>query len=292
MIFSGLQVQAAAPVTLPQLESQVTALTAQVTALQNTVSDQQSQITALQSTVSALQNTVSNLQTSNTALQNEVSVLQSSVSTLQQHAVFALDPFVSVDPNPENGVKGPHVIFKGANIHIVSGSGTSWDNFNPTGLGNLIIGYNELDPNIPLTPNDRVGSHNLVIGSRNNFTRATWGGCVMGINNTISQPLNTVLGGVNNTSSGNNTSVVGGVWNTASGNFACILGGSNNTANGISTSVLGGYFNTASGNYGSILGGQSNTVTFNASAAVVLGGNTQTATGQYSIGPQTLSLFP
>jgi hypothetical protein len=54
----------------------VTALTAQVTALQTTVAAQQSQIAALQN---------------------------------QQHAVFALDPFVSVNPNgtrPDNGFFG------------------------------------------------------------------------------------------------------------------------------------------------------------------------------------------
>ena len=57
--------------------------------------------------------------------------------------MFALNSFVTVDPNPENGVIGPHITFKGANIHIVSGSGSTNDNGSPTGLGNLIIGYDE-----------------------------------------------------------------------------------------------------------------------------------------------------
>jgi hypothetical protein len=68
---------------------------------------------------------------------------------------------VSVDPNSEDGVNGPNIIFKGANIHIV-GSGTTNDNGNPTGLGNLIIGYDE-DPT-------SVGGNPLAAGDRCRFT--------------------------------------------------------------------------------------------------------------------------
>ena len=70
--------------------------------------------------------------------------------------ILALASFVSVDPNPENGVAGPNIVFTGANVHIVSGSGATTDNGNSTGLGNLIIGYDEVDPNNPLNPGDRA----------------------------------------------------------------------------------------------------------------------------------------
>jgi len=75
------------------------------------------------------------------ALQAQVAALQTQVNTLQNQltSVLALAPFVSVDPNPENGVIGPHITFKGANIHIISGMGATNDNGSRSGLGNLII---------------------------------------------------------------------------------------------------------------------------------------------------------
>jgi hypothetical protein len=74
------------------------------------------EIAALKAQVADLQNQVNSLQTSNTTLQNQLAAVQSNPA-------LALGPFVSVDPNPEIGVAGPNIIFKGANIHIVSGSG-------------------------------------------------------------------------------------------------------------------------------------------------------------------------
>ena len=41
------------------------------------------------------------------ALQTTVSALQSQLTSIQNSNVFALNRFVSVDPNPENGVIGP-----------------------------------------------------------------------------------------------------------------------------------------------------------------------------------------
>jgi hypothetical protein len=93
----------------------------------------------LQSALSTLQSQVEGLQATNTALQTQLAAVQSNRALL-------LGPFVSVDPNPEIGVIGPNIIFSGANIHIVSGSGGTDDNGNRTGLGNLIIGYNESQP--------------------------------------------------------------------------------------------------------------------------------------------------
>jgi hypothetical protein len=120
------------------------------------------EIAALKAQVADLQNQVNSLQTSNTTLQTQLAAVQSN------HALL-LGPFVNVDPNPEIGVIGPNIVFSGANIHIVSGSGATNDNFSATGLGNLIIGYNE-DPQFyfdespgddlplsPLNPGDRGG---------------------------------------------------------------------------------------------------------------------------------------
>jgi hypothetical protein len=96
-----------------------------------------SQIAAVQVQVASLQATVSTLQT-------EISSLQTQLAAVKSNHALLLGPFVNVDPNPEIGVIGPNIIFSGANIHIVSGSGATNDNGNPTGLGNLIIGYDEI----------------------------------------------------------------------------------------------------------------------------------------------------
>jgi hypothetical protein len=149
----------------------------------------QSQVTSLRSTVSGLQGQVKSLQNSNTSLQNQLTAA---------HNVLALAPFVCVDPNPEIGVIGPNIVFSGVNIYIVSGSSRTDDNGNCTGLGNLIIGYDE-DPCMvlpnPLQPGDRGGSHNLVIGSWHRFTQAAYGGFLAGQANLIANVAASVSGG-------------------------------------------------------------------------------------------------
>ena len=89
-------------------------------------------------------------------------------------------------------------MFTGANIHIVSGATVTSD--NSTGLGNLIIGYNELPTGGSVAM--RGGSHNLVMGMGNQFTAAAFGGLVAGEQNTISNAAVSVTGGYGHTSSG------------------------------------------------------------------------------------------
>jgi hypothetical protein len=230
------------------------------------------------------------------ALQDQVNTLQGQLAAIRSNHALLLGPFVNVDPNPEIGVIGPNIIFSGANIHIVSGSGSTDDNGNPTGLGNLIIGYDEDPKNYfdrspvadlgglplsPLNPGDRGGSHNLVVGAANRFTRDALGGLIVGTANTI-QGYGVSVSGGGNTASGYGASVSGGFSNSASGPFASVSagrfnsaaqfftsvsGGENNTAagegggrfNGLGASVSGGASNTASGNLASVSGGVNNT---------------------------------
>jgi hypothetical protein len=87
------------------------------------------------------------------------------------------------------------IFITGANLHLVNGL-NSTDCTNPppsedepgsvpipdcpNGLGNLIVGYNELradearcgeDPSDPFCPDIRTGSHNVAVGQENNFSR-------------------------------------------------------------------------------------------------------------------------
>jgi hypothetical protein len=95
----------------------------------------------------------------------------------------------------------------------------------PNGLGNLIVGYNEVrfecspDPCI----NTRTGSHNVVVGQFHNFSRV--GGLVVGLLNEISGDFASVSGGQFNTASGGTAVVSGGCCNTASGSNASVSGG-------------------------------------------------------------------
>ena len=243
-------------------------------------------------------------------LQGQVKSLQTQLTTVQSNHALALGPFVSVDPNPEIGVIGPNIIFTGANIHIVSGSGSTDDNGTSRGLGNLIIGYDE-DPGQPLpadsinglpimqtagfpsvlNPGDRGGSHNLVIGAGNRFTQSAFGGFVAGERNTIDGVgasvsggflgnaglLDSVSGGLRNGAGSVFSAVSGGGLNGASGELASISGGFNNRASGNSASVSGGINNSASAPFTSVDGGYNNTA--GGEWSVVLGGANNTADG-------------
>jgi len=238
-----------------------------------------------------------------TTLQGQVATLQTALTAVQNNHALALGPFVSVDPATENGLKGPHLIIKGANVHIESGSGTTADT---TGLGNLVIGYDE-DSLAPSTidPN-RTGSHNLVVGTNHQFSAS--GGAVFGFGNFISSDeatvtggdcnaagatafpsslsspcfqgnagTNSVSGGEQNTSNGAGSSVSGGDQNTASGTDSSASGGAENTASGPTSSVSGGIVNTASGTQASVSGGIGNSASKDNSS--VSGGQSNTASG-------------
>jgi hypothetical protein len=182
------------------------------------------------------------------------------------------------------------IYITGANLHIRSGSGTTDGAVN--GNGNLIIGYNELRG----TWDVRTGSHNLIVGRRNNFS--SYGGMVVGDSNTISGIHSSVSGGSNNTASGDYSSVAGGGSSTtdggniAFGHYTAILGGYRNKAGDIAladhtigqySTVSGGFWNTASGIYSSVSGGGGNTASGNYSS--VLGGRGRNLSAEYECWP-------
>jgi len=145
---------------------------------------------------------------------------------------------------------GPNeVVISGANLRIVNGLGiTDCGGFRnnppipncPNGLGNLIVGYNELR----FSDDVRTGSHNVVVGTRNNFS--SFGGLVVGDFNEISGEFSSVSAGTGNTASGDFASVSGGIANRASG-VASWVSGFVNTASGGASSVSGGRNRTAPG---------------------------------------------
>lgn len=177
-------------------------------------------------------------------------------------------------------VSGTDLTFTGVNVHIVSGTGSTSDGATDssnqpvpgktlTGLGNLIIGYDAVNPS---RAGDRTGSHNLIVGDHNSYS--SFGGLVAGEENTVSGPYASVTGGYANVAAGGSASVSGGYANKATGGASSISGGYGNLTNGGAASISGGYGNTASGGASAVGGGYDNTAFGGASS--VSGGKGRT----------------
>jgi len=172
------------------------------------------------------------------------------------------------------------VMITGANLRIVNGMDNT---ATANGVGNLIVGYNELrrgDPDCAQIATDiggsdsrftcddrRTGSHNVVVGRGHNFTH--FGGLVVGLYNEIGADWASVSGGDANTASGIRSSVSGGFNSRAEGERASISGGNANDACGEDSSISGGNANMTEcpqpllgapllGQYSSVSGGGSN----------------------------------
>jgi hypothetical protein len=214
-----------------------------------------------------LQAEITTLKATVAALASQIATLSSQLAAVRSNPVLAVGPFVSVDPEPEAGVTGPNIVFKGANIHIISGSGNTWNNSTSTGLGNLIIGYDEAP--LDLVAGERSGCHNLVIGPFNTFETSASGGMVAGASNSISDAGSNVLGGLSNFAGGGGT-VVGGGQNRVFQFYATVAGGFQNDSSGFCSTVAGGETNVSAGSETVVVGGTNNQNAVGGS--VVLGG--------------------
>jgi len=157
--------------------------------------------------------------------------------------VSNLKSFVSVD------AKNKNIRITGANLQIVSGSGTSGGKVN--GTGNLIIGYNENSGK-----KAQSGSHNLVIGNEHGYSSHS--GIVTGFNSELKAPYAAILSGRNNIVSGSNSGIFGASYSLASGMTAAVCGGYANRATELRSTAVGGVFGKAVGRSSTVLGGYSN----------------------------------
>jgi hypothetical protein len=173
----------------------------------------------------------------------DAAALQAQIAALEAR-VDALETLLGSASLADSGMT---LRFTGVNVQVVSGAGATDGPMN--GKGNLIIGYNEDD----VTPLNRTGSHNLVLGTVNSYS--AYGGIVAGSYNTISGPYATVTGGQDNLASAQGSSVSGGISNTASEIFAAVSGGIANTANDAAASVTGGACNIAGSGAAPVCGG-------------------------------------
>jgi uncharacterized coiled-coil protein SlyX len=196
--------------------------------LEKRVSKLEAKILAQQKQLEEAHDTISKLQA-------EVNSLNADLGTFRN-----LKEYVRLVPGTMQGVRGPNLIFEGVNVHIRNkrSSTTTVD-----GLGNLIIGYNEIGDEAGLfyPPPIRSGSHNLIVGSGHSFTSA--GGFVAGYRNTIGNSFSTVTGGFLNMANGEYSSVSGGLLNLAGGEFSSVSGGMQNDTASFASSVTGGSYN-------------------------------------------------
>lgn len=251
----------------------------QIAALQTTLKAQSSQITSLQNTVDADGQRIAALQNTVTSLSSQVTGLQASTDQLLQKTQF-----LSIQTDPITGSLDMYVT--GTNLHILNGLGAT--NGNPAhpygtyssyvevnGKGNLIIGYNESRVPDGSGPDVRTGSHNLIIGTSQNYS--SFGGINVGLFNNIGGAYSSVTCGIGNQATGFASSVTGGDHNIASGDFSAISAGAVNTASGDHSSICGGGGGTAAGTYASVAGGSYNMAS--GSASFVGGGESNNAGG-------------
>jgi len=102
------------------------------------------------------------------ALESQVAALASRIAALEAKLAHV-------------SVAGNDITISGANLYVNDGTGSTDGPVN--GLGNVVIGYNELRG----AGDDRSGSHNLVIGSRNNYS--SHGGLVAGLQGGVTTPF-------------------------------------------------------------------------------------------------------
>ncbi len=222
----------------------------------------------------------------------------------QVKALIALLDYVEVTDVTAGGVTYPTVRFHGCNVQLVNDLGATNgypaditatdDSVVVNGLGNFVIGYNEertdvTDPGYSV--NVRTGSHNIVVGSRNNYS--SFGGYAGGTTNEASGPFAVVLGGRNNFAIGESSTVAAGQFNRATGLLSSIVGGGapgfddGNIASGARSTVSGGCTNEASGPFSSVTGGRQNEASSGWSSVTGGGGETapegNSATAEYSV---------
>ena len=251
---------------LPALERRVAALEALATGQANKIAALEA---ALAAEKAARQAADAALQAADAALATRATALENKTQYLS--------------------VSGTDTFFTGTNVHIVNGLGAT--NGNPSdpfseftglgpatkvnGLGNLIVGYNEVFGQSGL---QRGGSHNLVVGLGHDYPSIA--GLVAGSANRINAPYASVSGGSRNSAAGLGASVSGGISNAASGTLASVTGGSDNRATGLYAAVSGGSNNLASGDNASVSAGQLNTAS--GRFASVSGGGSNSAGGFFA----------
>ena len=203
--------------TISTLTTQLTQARSDITTLQNAPATgiSQAQFDALGATVAGHSAALAGL--TSVVGADSSHGLQKSVADIAANPALTLSwlpTYLTLDASAENGVNGPNIVFKGANLHVESAT----NEYDSTGTGNLIVGWDETTAGAV-----RSGSNNLVCGNMNSFS--SYGGFVDGLTNSIEGTYASVSGGANNVAEGSYSSVSGGHANGAQSLGATVSGG-------------------------------------------------------------------
>ncbi len=149
-----------------QESQEITMLQQQVASLQSALTAEQNRATAAEA---ALTSQLGTLQTAGSGATTRLTALETKTAALSASTVGGQ----------------PAVVFSGVNVYVENGMGQTG---TANGLGNLVVGYDE-----PSTANVRTGSHNLVLGTQNDFS--SWGGLIAGEQGSNAGAYATVIGG-------------------------------------------------------------------------------------------------
>lgn len=190
-----------------------------------------------------------------------------------QHSRLNIGDFVRVEMvTDDTGLSVPTVIIEGANLQVVNGTGSTK---KTNGAGNIIIGYNEtyevIFPELPdgnpepPFPDERTGSHNLVMGRTQNYNEGAYGNIITGTLNRVAGPHNALLSSFGAGIDAGFSSVIGTQFGAILGfpSFANIFGGDSNATTTDFGTVVGGqgnFINGPGGVYGTVAGGNNRTV--------------------------------
>lgn len=182
--------------------------------------------------------------------QQQITVQPIQVLTPAQIAVLNTLEVVYID-DCQGGPGYKTLRVKDANLQVVNGTGSTTVT---NGLGNLIVGYNEVS-----SVCSRDGSHNVVVGVDLDYTAI--GGIVQGQSNALQSSFGAILAGDNSQIDNNGMfgAIVGGNNNLVSNDHAAIIGGQLNLTTGQGSVVTGGENNLASGSYSTVSGGNTRT---------------------------------
>ncbi len=245
-LYWALDAEVAGLGDMSQLESDVAALQGDMAAAQVEIATLQTDLYSHWLYILELQDVDTQFEMVLSEFDQRIEALDAEVAALAGVGTLAdLADYVTVDTATDS------VMFVGANVFVQSGSGTTNDGGSLTGLGNLIVGYDENDGS-----DTKSGSHNLVIGRYHTYT--SYAGLVTGEHNAIEDRYASVCGGHENSATAEGASVSGGKGNTALGDWSSISGGNNGWAEGSVSSINGGTSTSAGAGPPRSLGGKPN----------------------------------
>ena len=173
-----------------------TAVEAAVAGHETRIVDLEKAVADLQTGLTSALAAIGELQADLASANLKIGGLTADLAAVQANSVLALDSLLTLDTAGAH----PTARFAGVNVQVTNGAAQTTVN----GTGNLIVGFNEPRG----VGDDRSGSHNLVVGNRQNY--ASVGGFVAGFSNTISGAYASVSGGESNIASGDFSGISGG----------------------------------------------------------------------------------